>query len=256
MFSDLIYTWHARLYAELDGYTRVQFQSQVAPQVSHMLTEKLDKEVPLAVEMVLQNLVSHVDPKTDNLKLLDDFSVEWQQQPEWGLGRYKWPELFRSVNHMFGNPEFLMHGLGYLPIEITPITVESVPDGWNFRSSLFKTLSKELLNEEYRPDDLILHVRILPEYLFCHFLFTQHRTDVCHFGSLGMNFAEDEEDEWTQEEEDEWTLSIFGSHACRKLDGHFPVYFMDYERVKPLEVYGSVEDVMIVLSGESDPACC
>ena len=254
MFSDLIYTWHARLYAEQIDPTMLQFQSHMAPQISHLFKEKLDKDVPLAVDMVLRTLEPRVNRETH--RLFEDFGIEWQEQPAWSFADGQRPELFKSGNHLFVNPYFGMHGLGYLPIEITPITVESVPDGWELRSS-HCVFSKEYLEASYKPDDLILHVRILPEYLFCHFLFTQHRTDVCQFGKFGNGFEPTDFNNWPEPlDGDQGANGLFGRHykCCRELDGYFPLCFTDYANVTPLEMYGSARAVVRVLMGESDPA--
>ena len=131
MLSDIVFTWHSRLYAAFSP-----------------VNEKLPQATPFEVKFELEGR-----------QLLEEFQTSWNVTGYSAWWQTAHSDLFDAGKSMFGSGYLAMSWGDYVPLEITYTTVDEIPDNWR-DGRYSKRQSFDLLSD----DDVVLQVKIMPEY--------------------------------------------------------------------------------------------
>ena len=110
MFSDLVFTWHSRLYAAFSPIEEVSSLSRIAPMVHFLLKERLDTEEPDIAAIVLRSLLPQPDPVPEKdskgRELLEEFHTLWDV--DGGFWHVYHSDLIDGGKSMFGSAYLAM----------------------------------------------------------------------------------------------------------------------------------------------------
>jgi hypothetical protein len=146
MFSDLPYTWHARLYAHFESSHPGMSRTELGCQVTALIRHKTQMFLP----SIRGNIMKHFPPRPVTVchPIMDELREQMRNL------HHIPNEIFQCGETIVG---YFFLGMGlyrYIPLQFRVIDVSEVPD------------TRWSTPDHSRPDQKAIRVQVLPEYVF------------------------------------------------------------------------------------------
>jgi hypothetical protein len=230
MFSNLIYTWHSRMYNwdsecsmnQITYMTKELPLVHIALMTDELLFVNLGLSDPSITDLILRKLPTLADQKLVEMR---DLWLEVKNR-----GREPFGEIYKSGNALFAMIE---NGSKKIPYEITVVMRESIPADWCIWAGRERWMADDYAH--LNRDDLILHARIVPEFDFCRDLITRSHAERLEIACARRAHPNRQTEDWPM------------------FDGNFKTR-TNQSYIRGQDVYGTPSRVMDCLRGITDPA--